>query len=620
MKIFFLWHMHQPDYRKEGLFLMPWVFLHSIKDYYDMPFIASKYSKKVTFNLTPVLIEQINDYIQKGYKTDRYLKALYDFENEKDFIAKIAKTVNENMILSSYQKELISKTSHTQNEFFDMNFLFILSWCGNYLKENSSVVKGLIQKGKNFKKNDLEILYKELFDFIKKILPFYKKLQNEGKIEISTTPYYHPVLPLLLDIENAKKANPSTLLPENPADLRDDALLQIQKSIELYQKIFGVSPKGFWPAEGAVDEESLRLYEKAGIKWTATDEGILKKSGEEDIYKAYRFGNIKTVFRDRTISDAIGFLYKYKKTEEAIRHFKSYIKNKKEIFIILDGENAWEYYPNNGYDFLNALYGIDEEFEFISEAVPLTKLQKLMPGSWINGDFSTWVGDEEKNRAWELLYQTKRDIIHHNIKNTETENHFLRAEGSDWFWWYGSGHYTEYAQEFDALFRYQLQKIYTLSNLPVPQNLLVPIVGAHDMKMFKNEPKDYINPVIDGKVTSFFEWIDAGYIDEKTDSTMDKSKIITAIYWGENREKLFFRLDFKEDFEMKVFFDEMETEPDEYKKDEIAEMAFDKQKFKKRTFEVRFEIYQDKTLKEIVPANCRLIVEFDKDYSKNWFV
>ncbi len=387
-------HMHQPDYRKKGIFFMPWVFLHSIKDYYDMPYIASKYNVKVNFNLTPILIEQINEYIKNGIKADKFLTLFVKHpnelnENEKNYLLKILKSLTSKMINSERLKELFLKDSFSDGEFIDFEVLFLLSWCGGYLK-SQDFIKEFLNK-KSFKNEDKKILVDYLLKFLEKILPFYKKLQNKEKISVTTTPYTHPILPLLIDINVAKKANPATSLPQNPLSLKDDAILHIKKAKEIYKSVFGKYPFAFWPAEGAVDEESVKLYKNENIKLIATDEAILKKSGFNDIYKIYEFNDVKIIFRDHTLSDLIGFSYKNFDAKSAADDFYKRIQKRGIISVILDGENAWEYYENNGIDFLNELYKRLEKVNTLSlkEVLNLEskKLNYLSPGSWIYGDF-----------------------------------------------------------------------------------------------------------------------------------------------------------------------------------------------------------------------------------------
>ena len=632
VEILLLWHMHQPDYRDhEGKFFMPWVFLHAIKDYYDMPYLHLKYNVKATFNLTPILLEQLQYYIDRGLECDRFLSLLAKppsqlLEQDRSFVVKMCKTIHIDTMAATLKPlhRLYYKSDLNDEEINDLEVWFLLAWCGNYLRSTNEVVRNLSKKSA-FSHEDKLVLLDELFSFLPLIIPLYKKLQDSGKISVTTTPYSHPILPLLLDMQNAKSANPQIQLPHNPLSLEEDAKLHIQKAIDIYKSFFNKKPEAFWPAEGAVDEKSLRLYKKFGIKIVATDEIVLKKSGYYDPYKFYSFEGLKIVFRDHTISDQIGFSYKNLPTKEAISDFVSRLPKKGVTTIILDGENAWEYYPNGGSEFLNAFYTTLERFKTyrideISKK-PSINLHHLEPGSWIYGNFDTWVGDEEKNRAWEMLYQTKRDTQHH----TQTPiivQHFLHAEASDWFWWYGYGHYTEFAQEFDWLFRNHLIQIYRLLDLEPPQDLFIPIVGSHEIKAVLNQPTNYIYPVIDGKVTSFFEWLGSGYIDERTGGTMQINPVVERLLWGENENSLFFRLDSKEakEIDIKLFFDETQIEPTDIAKEEIVEIAVEKSKLTKKEYEVRIEILKKGHVVQIVPGVTRLIIKIDWDYSANWFV
>ncbi len=623
LNLILYFHMHQPDYRKKGIFFMPWVFLHSIKDYYDMPYIASKFDVKVNFNLSAILIEQIQTYIKEGIKADKFLTLFIKHpselnKDEKKYLLKILKSLSPKMITSSL-KTLFFKDCFSDNEFIDFEILFLLSWCGGYLK-SKPFIKAFLKKS-HFKNEEKLELVNYLLEFLKEILPLYKNLQENKKISVTTTPYTHPIIPLLIDINVAKKANPNTILPQNPVSLRDDAILHIKKAKEIYKSVFSKFPFGFWPAEGGVDEKSIELYKKENIKIIATDEAILKKSGKNDIYKIYEFEDVKIIFRDHTLSDLIGFVYKDFKAENAAEDFYNRIQKKGIISVILDGENAWEYYDNNGIDFLNAFYKklenvntllLEDVLRFESE-----KLDYLFPGSWIYGDFNTWVGDEEKNRAWELLFQTKRDYLRHKIENKKITQNFLKAEASDWFWWYGRGHYTEFSKEFDEIFRGYLIEIYELLNLPVPNNLLNKIIGSYELKSIINEPKNYITPVIDGKITYFFEWVGSGYIDNLS-GAMQNNAVVKRIYFGEDKENIYFRLDCNDlDIDIEIFFNE-KKQKFEMAKDEIIEIKIVKKDLKE--FEVRFEIYKDNKLIEIAPNNTRFIMKIDRDYSRNWFI
>jgi len=620
MKIALLWHMHQPSYVKENRLFLPWVFLHSIKDYYDMPYIASKFKAKVTFNLTPTLLEQILMY--EDVKNDEFLSLMLKrVDNltlgEEKFLLKILKSGNYETMIKPYERYdcLYKKDTLSTQEFLDLEVWFLLSWCGNFLKE-TSFIKNYLQK-ESFSEDEKKELVFYLTDFVKGIIPFYKKLFKEKLIDLTTTPFYHPIMPLLIDMNTAKKANPNTSLPKGFFSLKDDAVKHIKKAKELFKELFEEYPTAFWPSEGGVDEESVLLYKEFEIKRVFSDEAVLKKSGFNDITKAYEYEGVEIYFRDHTLSDLIGFTYKNFEAKNAVKDFKSRLKDFNVV--ILDGENAWEYYKNNGKDFLEEFYKeFKDNFVFFGNQKTVS-LKHLEPGSWIYGDFNTWVGDEEKNRAWELLFDTKRDCLREGF-NKDAEEELLKAEGSDWFWWYGKGHFTEYAKEFDSLFREHLKNVYKLINFPYPKVLDEPITGSKELKNILSEPKDYIYPVIDGKVTSFFEWIDAGVLYEGG-GTMQANDNIKYLYWGENEEKFFLRLDGERvnEYEYKVFFEDKELKVN-CKKGEIVEIEIDKKEFEKKEGVLRIEVLKNNKIIQILPSTTRLYIKINSDYARNWYV
>jgi len=554
LNLAFVWHMHQPDYRdSSGVMKMPWVFLHAIKDYYEMPWLLGRHpGLKATFNVTPPLIEQLGLY-REPLRNDAFLalwiKAPGDLdEAERAWMVKMCKSTQyETMVrpLPHYAK-LYHQDVYDDAELLELQVLFMLSWCGNALRQNSTVVQKLLEKQSGYSVQDKQVLLDELTAFVKTILPYYAELRDKGTISLSTTPYNHPILPLLIDITNAKKANAHTVLPTNPLSLEEDAVEQVRRSIALYEQTFGAAPTGFWPAEGAVDEHSVGIYREHGLKWIATDEAILFRSlgrNERDrLYRPYRFEGVTIGFRDHGLSDLIGFTYRYKNAQEAADHFLrsvGQIANEKEertVFVILDGENAWEFFENNAFDFFTALYSrlasaegcrtltMDE----VSERTEQEELGVLAPGSWIHGNFDTWSGHAEKNRAWELIYQTRRDFDHHaqTLSAQTLEKirfHFLAAECSDWFWWYGDDHATDFAEEFDALFRDHLITIYRLMDMQPPSDLFELIISHKGLGAFLTHPQGAISPRIDGKDGAFFEWLGSGTVDEsKGYSTMDR--------------------------------------------------------------------------------------------------
>jgi len=674
LNLCFFWHMHQPDYRdSDGVMRMPWVFLHAIKDYYEMPWLLSQYEGlKATFNITPPLIEQLNLYTDP--LENDYFLSLWEKEpavlesDEREWLIKTCKSTQYETMIKPiehfsllYDKEELSDT-----ELIDFEMLFMLAWCGNYLRQENRLVKTLFQKGKGFTQTDKAHLLQVLCDFVSTILPFYAELQEEGMISLSTTPYNHPILPLLLDMENAKHANAHTTLPDNPMSLREDAIEQVERSIALYQKTFGTKPTGFWPAEGAVDEESVTIYRERGISWIATDEAILFRSLEDDtrenLYKPYVYSDMTMGFRDHGLSDLIGFTYRFKSGDDAGEHFMHavelirHMQKDATVFVILDGENAWEFFENNAYDFFTALYRrfmqtpwcrtitMDE----VSHLSNHGRLERLAPGSWIHGNFDTWSGHSEKNRAWELIYQTRRDVDNYNAEVSEevkekVKFHFLASECSDWFWWYGDDHVTEFGLEFDTLFREHLITIYRLMHMQPPSDLFMPIISQKSTVSFLVKPQSAISPVINGRNDSFFEWIGCGSVDEsKLYSTMDRVRgPIEMIYYGHDDQNIF--LAFEGDIaslemsQMKLeviveetgehfhfhFSMDMPCEKDDihFAVDERIELAISKAYFKDNTVvHLRFEILNENEIIQTMPGYGALFIDLDETYVQNWFV
>ncbi len=672
LNLCFFWHMHQPDYRDaKGVMTMPWVFLHAIKDYYEMPWLLSRYpGLKATFNITSTLIEQINLY-DDPLKNDYFL-SLWERHpshltaQERAWLIKICKSTQyETMIRPMPNLEkLYNKEELSDDELIDFELLFMLAWCGNALRHENNLVKTLMKKEEGFVQSDKSNLLTMLCDFVGTILPFYARLHKEGVISLSTTPYNHPILPLLLDVENARHANTHATLPDNPISLQEDALEQVRRAIALYEKTFSSRPSGFWPAEGAVDEQSVALYKEQGIRWIATDEAILFRSLEDNtrlhLYKPYRYKGMTIGFRDHNLSDLIGFTYRFKSGHEAMEHFmhslESIAKTQKEstLFVILDGENAWEFFENNAFDFFTAIYqrlsktpwcttvSMDE----VSEMKNQGRLETLAPGSWINGDFSTWSGHPEKNRAWEFIYQTRRDVDNYSgTISSEAEekirSHFLAAECSDWFWWYGDDHVTEFAFEFDTLFREHLLSIYWLLEMQPPSDLFEPIISHKSSASFLLKPQTSISPHIDGNISSFFKWLGSGYVDEEQlYSTMDRERgPIKKIYYGHDDKKVYLAFEGevasleRSNLELKVIFEEtgaqlsFSLERPFMDKDaqlaigEQVELALSRSHFKAyNTVHLRFEIVQEERIIQTMPGYGSLFIDLDETYEKNWFV
>lgn len=611
MRLCFIWHMHQPYYKDplSGVYLLPWVRLHGCKDYLDMACLADDYpSVKMCFNLVPSLIDQLNDYAA-GSAVDEQLELARRRPDELSDLEKIEVTrqffsANPPTMIEPYPRyhelwqlcqelrghDLAARLS--DQDLLDLQVWYNACWIDPTLRQDQRV-RGIYEKGRDFTEAEKQALLDYQLELCGKAVPAYRERQDIGKIEVSFSPYYHPILPLLIDTEIAKVAMPNAKLPERRFEHPEDARWQIEQAVALYRELFGREQQGMWPSEGSVSEDLLPLLAEQGIKWIATDEevyrGSLPESGSKGqggaeeqnlgFHQAWRVGRprqeIGILFRDHTLSDKIGFVYSKWEAEKAADDFIAQLlelnkllssRSKREplVSIILDGENAWEYYRNDGVDFLKALYERLEQNEQLKTVLPgevftedyeIGHLPKLFPGSWISHDFHVWIGHEEDNRAWDLLAQTRGRLVDFLAENPQFPEEkkatawkeVYIAEGSDWCWWYGDDHYTEHFDVFDRLFRRHLRSVWDLIGEPPPAGLLRPLRHSAAHKQEYSEPTDWIKPVIDGRQTHFFEWYGAGKLEcYRQGSAMHRSDhLLHQLMFGYDQKHLFFRLDFE---------------------------------------------------------------------------
>lgn len=607
--IMFLWHMHQPYYKDpfKDEYTLPWVRLHGIKDYYDMVAILRDFPDiHQTFNLVPSLLEQIEDYTKNKAK-DRYMyHTLIPADSlsleEKVFILHNFFLANWDNMIKVYPRyhELLAKRGYyisknelervsryfTSQDFLDLQVWFNLCWFDPLFRENDTFLVELIRKEKDFTEEEKKILIEKQIEVLGLIIPEYKEMEKRGQIEISTSPYFHPILPLLFNTDSAKVAMPWIRLPSDRFSHPEDTEEQIDRAIHYHEKTFGRRPEGIWPSEGSVSKEILPLISKKGIKWIASDEGILSGSlginidrdfsgitkNPEILYRAYQTENLSIVFRDHILSDLVGFIYSRWDTKNAVDDFigrlhkiKGGLSNSNEdhiVSIILDGENAWEHYRNDGRAFLLHLYErlssdpflkVVTMSEYLRDHFPEKRIENLFSGSWINRNFAIWIGHEEDNTAWDLLGRTRRDLIEYEEATDEKDKEVLSeawreiyiAEGSDWCWWYGDEHSTENAAEFDELFRAHLMKVYDLIGNEIPADLHIPVTKEDRKFQPGIEITSFISPVIDGEVSNYYEWLSAAYLDvSKMGGTMHRAEsILSHIYYGFDLKNIFIRFD-----------------------------------------------------------------------------
>ncbi len=588
LNVCLLWHMHQPDYRDpiSGQTLLPWTWLHGIKDYGEMLATVAETGAQVTVNLVPSLLEQLERYVA-GEDRDRWLEIAAQSPQaltptERQFMVRQFFSVNEDTQIRAHRRyhQLFlqrgaipeeTAADFSDQDLLDLQVWFLLAWTGSHLRRNNSLVADLLRQGENFSAEQKQDLLKICNEELRKVLDTHRQLEEQGLIEISVTPYAHPILPLLCNLQTAQEPSPGLPLPAAAFRFPEDARLQVREGFTTAARLFGERPRGMWPAEGAVSVEAARLLREEGALWAATDEDILARSLETGLgnrsllYRIYDFEGLPLLFRDRELSDRIGFLYATWQTEEAVGDLLRRLRQIADtapggtVAIILDGENCWERYPDNGYPFLRDFYQALQaeprlEMLRIKDALEQTEtvpLARLAAGSWIRADFTTWIGNPEENLAWELLAQTRRDIIKDEVNQalehpdqplSDLVRELLRAEGSDWFWWYGDEHVTAQADIFDRLFRLHLEGLYQLRQLPVPGRLQLAIKPVLK-KATGFEPTACFTPKIDGRVGDYFEWLAAGRIDLATGGAMYSSRAnLESLYFGYDDDHLYFRI------------------------------------------------------------------------------
>jgi len=601
IKLAFLWHQHQPFYKDllTGQYALPWVRLHATKDYYDMVAILDQFPKiKLNFNLVPSLLVQLEDYAQ-GNATDQFLELTLKpakelEEQDKIFILHNFFMVNWENMIKPYPRyrELLEKRGRRtvlkelkriqiyfrEQDYRDLQVWFNLSWMDPYWKKNDPVIKNLFTQGKNFTEEDKITLLNKQREICGKIAPKYKQAQEKKQIEITVSPFYHPILPLVYNSKIVTKSSPGIKLPQNEIHYPEDAKTQITKAIDYYEKIFGHKPKGFWPPEGSVSEEIVPLLINQDIKWFATDEEILFRSLKErpktrlPLYSVYQIEKenqtVDVIFRDHILSDLIGFVYYRWDYREAVKDFIHRLENINEqtkhllgerlVTVILDGENCWEFYLNDGEQFLFELYNTISKHpqietvtisEYLEKNKQREKLSNLWPGSWINANFNIWSAHPEDRLAWEYLAKTRETLSKYVQENPQADTRIAWesiyiAEGSDWFWWYGDEFVSFQEEIFDYLFRKHLMNVCENINEKIPEWLHLAIKGREKRKPLI-EPVDLISPTIDGKVTSYFEWRSAGFYQAGyAGGTMHQAEsILQSFHYGFDWENLYLRLD-----------------------------------------------------------------------------
>jgi alpha-amylase/alpha-mannosidase (GH57 family) len=591
----FLWHMHQPFYKDlaSGEYKLPWTRLHALKDYYGMVAMLREFPNvHQTFNLVPSMMVQVEEYA-RGEARDPYLEVALKpaeslTEGERSFLLQQFLLPHPLRMTDPFPRyPVLYEQRHSQTsleaarrrfstqDFRDLQVISQLLWFDEEFRAADPEVRGLFAKGSDYSLEDQALVGRKQREIIGKVIPVYREMAAAGQIEISTTPYYHPILPLLCDSSIASVSHPGVPLPP-PFRHPEDARVQLEMAREYCAREFGVAPVGLWPSEGSVSDEAFRIAAEVGYHWAASDSGVLGRTlgraiGVDVIYRPYRWEQngrqIGVVFRDHFLSDLIGFVYSGMDSAQAARDFLNRIRENCRgllaggrdalVPIILDGENAWEYYDRNGRPFLRYLYHMiseDSQMSAVTIGEGLKKmdpepLSHVFPGSWINANFDVWIGAEEDNQAWTQLLRARE--AYDAAPETSAERRrlayeeLLIAEGSDWCWWYGPEHDSGNRVEFDQLYRSHLANVYRFLNLTPPEELSRPILRVAVSAMHV-PPTGPIHPAVDGEVTSYFEWLGAGLyrVDERSGSMHGKKFLVREIQYGSDADNLYLRVDF----------------------------------------------------------------------------
>ncbi|HQX77174.1 MAG TPA: glycoside hydrolase family 57 protein [Steroidobacteraceae bacterium] len=532
LPVVLLWHMHQPQYRDAftGEYVQPWTTLHALKDYADMAaHLEANPAARAVVNFTPVLLEQLEDLAGEVRSCLEGAAALHDpvlaslvdaapIDPAKRLalLRALLRAQRAQMIepLPVFRELVDIATTLATPEriayasdalIADLAVWYHLAWTGETIRRGDARVAALMAQGRGFGPADRHRLLSVVGDTLAAIVPRYRALAAAGRCELAVSPYSHPILPLLCDFAAARESLPDSPLPQHAAypGGRVRADWHMAEAIRVFTRIFGQRPVGCWPSEGAVSRETLEVIERHGFAWVASSAGVLHGSvPEAEPNRPYRLRGQKLNcwFRDDGLSDLIGFTYANWHGDDAVAHFvgalaqlaqRDAAPGRHAVLVALDGENAWEHYPQNGYHFLKGLYAALAEHPALelttlgalgARNVPVAELSRVRAGSWVHATLATWIGDADKNAGWDLLCEAKiaydRALAGGRLSPTAiaaAERQLALCESSDWFWWFGDYNPAEAVAQFDQLYRRQLTTLYRLLALEPPATLDRPI-------------------------------------------------------------------------------------------------------------------------------------------------
>ena len=611
-RVAILWHMHQPFYEDlvTGEHVLPWVRLHALKDYYGMVALLREFPKmRVTFNLVPSLLVQLEAFAENRAR-DRFLElslkpadALTSsdvrFMLENFFHAQPQRMIH---IYPRYAELLARRggmppdpvdrdAAHrfSRDDLRDLQVWHKLAWIDPFYLEGDARVRSLLAKGRGFTEDDKAVLREVELELLNRVIPEYRAAAARGQVELSVSPFYHPILPLLCDTDVYQRPHVDSPMPQRRFAHPEDAVEQLTRAVVLHERLFGHRPLGLWPPEGSVSDAMVPLVAAAGLKWMGTDELILARTlgttfgrdgqghldDPERLYSAYDVtisgSRVACAFRDHLLSDLIGFTYAGWAPEAAADDLVSRLieggrryseragGQEALVSIILDGENAWEHFEGGGRPFLRALYSRlsttpDLRTVTLSEgcAAPRHELTTIFPGSWIDASFYVWIGHPDDQRAWSQLADAREMLDAapgiEAVDVARAREEILIAEGSDWCWWYGADHSSAQDLEFDDLFRRHLRNAYRLLRKPIPDELFVSNISTGVAPPAETMPFEQLAPTLDGEETSYFEWLGAGRLEaRRVAGAMHRAEptttLLMLIRFGFDRERLFVRID-----------------------------------------------------------------------------
>ncbi|MBI3402738.1 MAG: hypothetical protein HY048_15080 [Acidobacteria bacterium] len=613
-RVAILWHMHQPFYEDlaTGEHLLPWVRLHALKDYYGMVAMLRDYPAiRVTFNLVPSLLVQLEAFAgDRARDTSLALSLKPAAELDADdraFVLGNFFHAHRQRMIDAHPRyaELVALRGDwpppggpgpaadrfTVEDWRDLQVWHKLAWVDPLYLEHDPRVRGLVARGRGFSEVDKVLLREVELEILNRVIPEYRAAADWGQIEVSASPFYHPILPLLCDTDVYLRTHPQASRPRRRFGHPEDASEQLVRASACHERLFGRPPLGLWPSEGSVSDAMVPLVRRAGFRWMATDELILARTlgvslsrdhrghleQPERLYRPYRISaggaQVACAFRDHVLSDLIGFTYAGWPAEAAAddfvgrlveggRRYREHTGGGEALIpVILDGENAWEHFEGGGRPFLRALYerlSASPELRTVTMSegcsTATEELPGIFPGSWIDANFSIWIGHRDDQQAWSQLADARAaveaspgppDAV------ARAREELLIAEGSDWFWWYGDDHSSAHDREFDDLFRRHVRNAYQALGAPVPDELFMTNITTGAVTSVPSQvPQGFLAPTIDGEETSYLEWLGAVCVEADGATAMGTMHQVTAsarellrVHVGVDRTRLLVRVD-----------------------------------------------------------------------------